>query len=753
MNRGGFAEFEPMSTTTRIRIGAWVASPALNLLESAERSTKLEPRTMDVLAYLAARPGEVVSVEELLASVWRGVVVSEGSVYQAIKQLRQILSGAGDGASYIETIPKRGYRLTAPVEKLAPTRAPAAPSAATAPTAETAATSERAATSRTRPAAHLQPATRWLATGAALAIAAVAALAASAWRWGAAPRSAHDDPPLATRFVISVPGLAGNRTLSVSPDGRYLAYTAGPADQTLLYIRSRGAFDARPLPGTEGATMPFWSPDSREVGFRSGSELKRVAIVGGEPRTIADIGAAPLGTVTWSAAGGILFDGGTGIQRVPADGGTPARATTLAPGEGAHTLPSFLPDGRRFFFMSGFKEPRGVYVQSLDSDTRSLVSPAAALAAYASGYLLLNQLDGTLTAQPFDLERLEARGEPVRLANDAAGFSVSSNGVLAYVVGRVVPFTPPAQRTQLAWYDRGGRRLGPVGEPGVYRGIALSPDGHRAAVHRHDGNDSGDIWVLDVDGGGAPPARRTFNRAHNVEPVWSPDGSRILYTGASFNLYLTAAAGGASESLLLDSLRFAFASDWSADGSTALVTYVPPTANEVDIAAVVLDSRIVSPVAATPFNEGGAKFSPDGRAVVYNSNESGRIEVYARLYRSDAAPTRISTAGGAAPRWSRDGREVFYLMEDGTLMAASVAVDAHGIAAEAPRALFKANLALGDHGSPIGELFHMPYDVAPDGERFLVNERIDAAPADTPPSTAGNIAVIVDWAAELTNAR
>lgn len=498
--------------------------------------------------------------------------------------------------------------------------------------------------------------------------------------------------------------------------------------------------------------MPFWSPDGQEIGFRAGGELKRVALVGGQPRRIADIGSAPNGRATWSAGGAILFDSGTGIERVPADGGVAAKVTNLEPGEGAHALPEFLPDGRSFLFTSGFKDPGAIFVQPIDSERRAQVAPVTGLAAYASGYLLVNQFDGTLTAQPFDLDRLELRGEPTRLAEDVAGFSVSANGVLAYVVGLSALFRPPTAVTQLAWYDRAGHRLGSVGEPGPYRGIALSPDGRHIAVHSHEAVEFGDLWVLDATSGAA--TRRTMNRAHNLEPVWSPDSSRIVYTGASFNLYQTSARDPGPEQLVLDSLRFAFASDWSPDGKSVLVMHVPQTANQVDIAALSLDDGTVTPVLSSEFGEAGARFSPNGRFIAYNSDESGRYEVYVRAYPRAEGQTRISTEGGFAPLWSRDGRELFYLATDGTLMSVNVDTGERTLSAEAPHALFKAPFASGDHDSAIGPLFHRAYGVAPDGERFLVNERSLAPPTNEARIGAGGvrateIAVVVDWTAGL----
>jgi DNA-binding winged helix-turn-helix (wHTH) protein/Tol biopolymer transport system component len=705
----------------------------LNLLENGDRSVKLEPRTMDVLACLARRPGEVVSVEELLASVWTGVVVGDGSVYHAIKQLRQAFGA--DGGGYIETIPKRGYRLTAPVEVL-PLEVPPPPAAAR---------------NVDTPAPRSPRMSVWLGAGAVV-LAAVALLAVAP-RWIAGRGGGDAVSPVATRFAIAVPDLLATlASVAVSPDGRYVAYVAGEsAERALVHVRARDAFEARALPGTEGATMPFWSPDGNEIGFLAGSELKRVALVGGVPRLISDIGAVPMGKATWNAAGDILFDGGTGIERVPAAGGTPVNVTALEPGEGAHALPEFLPGGRSFLFTAAFKEPVGVAAQSLDSDRRVQITPAAAGAVYASGYLLLNHLDGTLTAQPFDLDRLQLHGEPVRLAEDVAGFSVSQNGVLAYVEGIRAFLRPDIAPTQLAWYDRSGRRLGSAGEPGPYRGIALSRDGRYVAMHRHETIESGDIWVLD-EARGMAGTRRTFNRAHNFDPVWSPDGSRIVYTGANFNLYQTPAGDAGPEQLLLGSLRFAFASDWSPDGKTVLVSHTLLGASQIDVAALAVDDGTLTPILTDDFNEVSARFSPDGRWIVYNAFESGRYEVYVRAYPRAERQTQISTGGGLTPRWSRDGRELTYLTLDGTLMSVRIETQGRDLMAGPPQALFTAPFAFDWHETVLGQRYHSLYDISPDGQRFLVNERLAAPPvtAFTPGvPRAATIAVVVDWMADV----
>ncbi len=719
-----------MSTPTRFKIGDWIATPELNRLESGERSLKLEPRTMDVLAYLARRAGDIVSIDELLRAVWQNVVVSDASVYHAIKQLRQALGGSDDAAAYIETIPKRGYRLTAPVATLAP--APASPAPPRESLADATAKRPRGRT--------------LLMVAAGTAAVVIALLLIALGRWAAFPRKTT--AAVATSFAIPANGRLGDFAVAVSPDGRYIAYAAGPSPEaTMLYLRPRDALEARGLPGTQGASLPFWSPDSRQLGFRAGSKIERISLAGGPIQTIADAGSGPPGPATWNADGDVLFDGGAGIVRASAFAEKPTTVTKLKAAEGSHGLPWFFPDGRRFLYTS-FKDPGGVFAQSLDSDSRALVVPVVAAAAYASGYLLLAYADGRLTAQPFDAATLTLHGEPKLLSDAASSFSVSSDGVLAHKIARGIAVSGRAARSRLTWYDRSGTKVGEVGEPGSYRGIALSRDGHHVAVHEHAGVDSGEIWVLDLASEGVP-ARRTFGSGDNLEPVWSPGGESLVYTGPRFDLYRTRASGAGTEDLVLDSVRFPVATDWSPDGRTLLITHLPETGNGVDVTAVTLGSAPkLTPLLSSPFNEAQAKFSPDGRWIAYLSDETGRNEIYVRPFPNATRQIRISAAGGMLPLWSADGTELFYLTADGVLMTVAVKIHDDELEHSAPQPLFKADFVIGDHASPVGELPHWPYAVAPDGQRFLVNERTHDRPPSAPQS-GDTIAVIVDWPALL----
>jgi hypothetical protein len=414
-----------------------------------------------------------------------------------------------------------------------------------------------------------------------------------------------------------------------------------------------------------------------------------------------------------------------------------------------HSLPQFLPDGRRFLYSAGRRLlPPAVFVQSLDSPERQTVNATGMRAVYASGYLLLGGLDGAVTAQPMDADTLQLSGTAERISDGALGFSVSTNGVLAYKRGPGLAAVPPVEKRQLAWYDRRGKRIAAVGEPGAYRGVALSRDGRHAAVHRHDGLASGDIWVLDLERGGIAQ-RLTFDPGHNFEPQWSPDGGQIIYTGTNFGLYRMSVAGESEPRALRDASRFAYATDWSPDGATVLLAHVPDGGDNLDIAALSLQTGKHVPVLATRHAEGQARLSPDGRWLAYLSGETGGFELYVRRYPRAEGQMRVSTAGAAAPLWSARGDELFYLSPDGALMSVRTDQATETLLIGEPRVLFRADTPYDDHPTLLGETYYWPYAVAPDGQRILVSERVAVAPPVTPEFQRDTIAVVVDWPASL----
>jgi Tol biopolymer transport system component len=557
--------------------------------------------------------------------------------------------------------------------------------------------------------------------------------------------------PRPVRFVVFPPdqtthggGPAAPQS-AVSPDGRYLAFVATTLDRTSqLWVRPLESLAAQKLTGTEDASYPFWSPDSRFIGFFTPGKLKKVDVFGGPPQALCD---APDGNGgTWNRNGVIVFapDRWGGLARVSATGGIPAAITALdrRRQETAHVWPQFLPDGRHFLYLvlSGRRENRGIYIHSLASENAGLVLRTEVRAAYTPpGYLLFVR-QGTLMAQRFDPNRLQLTGEPVRVAeqvsynpsNGRNTLTASENGVIAYRIGN----TGGVPMSELVWFDREGNRIGPAAEAGLYVRPRLSPDGKRIAVQRRDpqtGTD--DIWLVDL--ARSTVSRLTFDPSSQTHPTWSPDGSRIVFTsdqdGLS-NLYQRLSSGAGGEELLLSSDTSKYVTDWSPDGRfIAYEEMGSGTGSDLWVLPLSGDRKPI-PFLRTEFYEGQGQFSPDGRWMAYVSNESGRAEVYVQAFPASGGKWQISTAGGFFPRWRGDGKELFYRAADRKIMAVSVQADST-LRVGQPRALFEIRVS----DVPVN-----PYTVSADGQRFLVN-------TPTEESNASPITVVLNWTAELKN--
>ena len=545
-------------------------------------------------------------------------------------------------------------------------------------------------------------------------------------------------PPEQTTFAV---GPAAPQA-AVSPDGHYVAFAATTSDRkTHLWLRPLDSLAAQKLAGTEEAGLPFWSPDSRFIGFFAQGKLKKIDIYGGPPQTLCDAPAGNGGT--WNREGLIVFAPNRegALARVSATGGIPAAATALERRrqETGHAWPQFLPDGRRFLYLalSGQRENRGLYVGSLGSEEPRLVLKTEVRAAYTPpGYLLFLQ-QGTLMAQRFNPDRFQLAGEPVAVAEGVAynsfngrnTFNVSENGVLVYRTGR--PGGLPT--SELVWFDRGGKRIGSVEGPGLYLRPALSPDGRRIALERLDPRTGAfDIWL--VDPARSSVLRLTFGSSNQTHPVWSPDGSRIVFTSdrdGTSNLYQKNSSGAGSEELLLQSDTAKYVMDWSPDGRfIAYEGQDPKTGTDLWVLPLFGDRKPV-PFLQTGFNEGQGQFSPDGRWMAYVSDESGRREVYVQTFPASGGKWQISDAGGAYPRWRRDGKELFYVTAGQELMAVAVQSDST-FQAGGPHALFEPRFF-----QPV-----IPYTVSDDGQRFLVNTPLEE-------DNSSPVIVVVDWTAEL----
>ena len=568
----------------------------------------------------------------------------------------------------------------------------------------------------------------WKLIAAVLFIAVVALAIPSIMRLR--ERAPADAPEM--RVDLTMPADAAPTSFAISPDGRRVVFVASGGGPPRLWLRPLDGVTTQPLAGTEGASLPFWSPDSRSVGFfAGGAVLRRVDIGGGPPQTLAD--AAPFGG-TWSSDGTILFSRGNSLFRVAASGGdvVPVTTTNLDfPPPNLYFHPQFLPDGRQFLFYSSVQAAgAGIYLGSLDAPKAKRLTAADTAGLYVPPGWLLYVRQGTLLGRPFDSVRGEFTGDPVTVADpvglDASrflgAFSVSAAGLIAYrSAGGGI-------RRQLTWFDRSGKVLGTLGAPdenNLYD-PALSPDGRRVAAERTiQGNT--DIWIID----GVRTTRFTFNEGLDTSSVWSPDGSRIAFQsnrkgGASGDLYVKPSNGAASEELIFETARNSALSDWSRDGRF-LIGMI-----NFDLWVWPLDGdRKPRVFLNTKFDETGAHFSPDGRWVSYHSNESGRFEVYVRPFPGPGAPSQISTAGGSTARWRYDGRELYYVSLDGKLMAVPIIAQGATLDPGTPMELFHVRYELG-----VG-VVRGQYAVAPDG-RFLVN-------VPTGDATSFPITLLLNW--------
>jgi len=566
-------------------------------------------------------------------------------------------------------------------------------------------------------------------------------------------------PAAAVRFEVQPPAnvtltpapIGSAAQLALSPDGRRLAFVATPKRATSqLWIRPLDGVQAEPLPGTEGASYPFWSPDSRFIAFFAGGKLKKIDTTGGVPQVLCPAGAGRGGA--WHPDGFILFvgQGNRPISRISASGGVVTAATTFDPGQSVlgQAWPQFLPDGRHFLYFQRSTKPehRGVHLTVLGSSSSSRILESDGMAVYASGHLVFVR-DGTLFAQAFDDRTLQTNGDPVRIGEHIgywtaglgyAAVTVSPTGVLAH--GPSVRLT-----TSLRWHDRSGASTAPPTAPAQYTTPRLSPDQKSVVVAMTDGATAQpDLWVLGLARG--TTSRLTSDPATDWFPAWSADGGRLLF--GSNRLGVTTpfqkVVGGGPEEPAAESLFNAVGatspgatspSDTSGDGR--LLLYTQLTQQGYDLGVLTLTGeRKASTFLSTPFNEAQARFSPNTRWVAYASDESGTFEVYVRPFPPASGQTQISIAGGTQPEWRRDGKELFYISADGKLTAVPVTTDGATFSAGTPRALF--DVEVPEPNPP----FPTDYAVTADGQRFLVNTVVDQP-------TRPALTVILNWTADF----
>jgi eukaryotic-like serine/threonine-protein kinase len=547
----------------------------------------------------------------------------------------------------------------------------------------------------------------------------------------------HKSPPSAGSFRSSIlpPEGVAFESFAISPDGRTLAFTAAWKGNTVLWVRPLDSLEAKPLPGTEYASQPFWSADSRNIGFFTHAKLKTIGVTGGPTRDIADVVVGRGGS--WSRDGVIVFGPRPGsiLYQVSANGG-PARPVTsfdASRAEVSHALPQFLPDGQHFLYLAASRRPgaSAIRVGSLDGKTSKGLLGTDAGAAYVASpgarpasLLFIN--GGALIAQPFDLGNLVLTGEKTVVAPEVRyhrwrepGFSVSANGILLYQAGT-------AEDRRFTWFDQHGAPLNAVGRRNDFVGFTLSPDESHLALWTDDdlATSSTTIWLMDLSRDGSI-SRFSELAANGPEflPVWSPDARELLFSRGDerrMRLLRQALNGGAAQTVL-DSDGPKFPSDWSSDGRFVAFSTQWPDYQDMHVWTVQVDGG--SPARAfaqNPYADAAGCFSPaetgNGRRwIAYTSAATGRYEIEVREFPSGTRWWQVSTNGGWAPQWSRNGRELFYIALDGTLMSVPVR-SGTALQLGAARRLFQTDLRPTPMQTIMGQ-----YAVSRDGQRFLLN--------------------------------
>ena len=518
----------------------------------------------------------------------------------------------------------------------------------------------------------------------------------------------------------------------MSPDGRTIAVVLVKDGKQQLWIRALDALEPTALAGTDGASNPFWSPDSRSIAFFADSKLKKVAREGGPVQTLCD----SLGAVggTWNRSGDILIGALSKVQRVSAASG--ALSETPADSIGRRLYPFFLPDGRHYLdtvLRLPASTESGIWLNSIDSSESQHLLPDQSNAEFVEpppgsdvGEVLFTRA-GTLMALPFDVKSLKPAGNVFPIAQGiAAGetpywrAAASNQGVLAYVSGQ-------SERRQYVWRDRQGKNLGAIDDAG---GVAMiSPDGKLLTGER--GND---IWVVDLKQGTG--RQLTFGSESGSNPIWSPDGRSIAYLIGGSGIFRKPADGTGKAELLVPAAWLSFPKSWSPDGRFILYAQINPGTGADLLGIPVQPNPKPFVVAQSPATEDQGQFSPDGHWIAYTSNESGQSEIYVVPFPLTAGGGKwmVSRGGGVMPRWRRNGKELFYIAPDSMMMAVDVN-PGPVFQSGAPHPLFQSDIE--DNGIRTGP---MSWDLSPDGNRFLI---ITDAPGDA------SLTVALNWRAQL----
>jgi Tol biopolymer transport system component/DNA-binding winged helix-turn-helix (wHTH) protein len=732
----------PQSITRVFRFGPFEFDPKSGQLRSESGTHLLADQPLALLTALLERPGEMVSREELRLRLWPdGTFVDfDHGLNSAVSRLREALKDSANMPRFVETIPRRGYRLLISVEaegRLA--------GDGVAPTEPLPADDSVQAGA---PVVAREAGTAWPARRRALlALMGVVAASLFAVLVAGVVQSRRDTGavPLLASFVIDLPNdwIILNESPAISPDSRHIVFSAwNPrAGRRAIWHRPLDTGAARMLAATEDGSGPFWSPDGKSIGFVADGKLKTIQLLGGSARVICD--AAQDATGTWIRKDVILFaPGPTGaVSEVSVEHGAMRQITKVdrSRGELEHIRPTSLSDGRHFVYLANRKDQLVATLASIDgTDAMPLGAVQSQVVATPSGHVVFVR-DGTLIAQRLDVAAGRITGDATVLAEGltlpaprsstsgrffSGRFSVSS-GMLVYVKAN-----ERSERSELRVFDRTGKTVGTVGEPAGYTTPSLSPDGTHLAVARHDPPvPARDIWVFDLAHG--KRLRLTLDPGDDNAPRWSSDGKWLMFSSdrrGVRDIYKRLASGEGADELVFESEVSKSVNAWSLDGRFVVYdTGGVGTSSDLHVLPLVGERRPVVLAAESGFQQ-QADISPDGRLIAYASSESGKFEVIVKSFPDNTGRRQISTNGGKEPLWRGDGKELFFLSED-TLMSVDVHISAVGLEWSVPRPLFKiANYQRVPRGLTMSS----------DGERFI------AVVATTPPEPQ-KFTTVLNW--------
>jgi len=676
-----------MKTGTVYGFGPFRQDTTARTLARNGSPVALTPKAFDVLAYLVSHAGSTVTRDEIIHAVWPDTFVEEGNLNFNISQIRKALGEGEPGVPYIQTLPKQGYRFIAQVSQF-----------------------DGQSKTGSIPAARIRTLNWTLSVVLGLAL---VTLAVALWRVTRPTLKplVRLDIDLGSDVAL---GSSLGADVIISPDGTMLAYVS----RGRLFTRSLDQPSGRELPGTVGATSPFFSPDGRWIGFFADGKLKKIGVDGGSAINLCDAAIGRGGS--WSEDGYIIaaLGSNSGLSRIPSAGGSPTPVTELdrLHGDLTHRWPQTLPGGKAVLFTAAAAagyDGANIDLVSLGDHQRKTVVHGGAFGRYvASGYLIYVH-QGTLFAVHFDLNRLETRGSPSPILdqvayNPGSGFArmdVSRSGTLVYRGGAA------GELVTVQWLDRAGNVEPLLSKPGQYLYPRLSPDGRRLAIASAEGATQ-DLWVYHWQHGAM--TRLTFGNGYPTNPVWTPDGRYIIFQ-ATGGMFWTPADGSGKPRPLTHSENLQMPYSWTADGRRLAFMEVA-SAGGYNLWTVPIVGESASLQAGKPerissagVDERHPAFSPDGRWLAYTSNESGAFQVYVRAFPDKGGKWQVSHDGGMYPAWSRSGRQLFFRTKDDRIMVVPYTSDSDSFIEADPRLRSEKQLAnVGQFGS---------YDVAPDGDR------------------------------------